>query len=103
MNTCDECGEPHFFDYGDFVQLAQNRMVKGQVVGERSWGDEYNVRLIGLLKTEWFHSVELEPDEEIYGPALVKTPAGGEGAPAAPGSVTDNVIYHDFKRAGGVH
>ncbi len=74
MNRCDECGEPQFYDYGDRVQLTQNPLVKGQVVGERSWGDEYNVRLIGLLRTEWFHAVELDPDDEFYGPSQAKTP-----------------------------
>lgn len=94
MNTCDECGEQTFYDYGDRVQLVQNPLVKGQVVGERSWGDEYNVRLIGLLKTEWFHTCEIEPDDEFYGPAAVATSYGDTGAP-------DNVINLAAVRAAG--
>lgn len=83
MSICEDCGEPHFYEYGDRVQLTQNPLVKGQVVGERSWGEEYNVRLIGLLKTEWFYAVELEPDPECVPPvAGAKTPESGDtGAP----------------------
>ena len=95
MNICDDCGEPHFYDFGDRVQLAQNHLVKGQVIGERSWGDEYQVRLIGVLQAEWYRAIELEPDDDFYGPAASAKPENG--APAAP----DNVINLAAVRAAG--
>jgi|GEM_PF-1926326 len=105
MNTCDDCGELHDFDYGDRVRLVQNHLLTGQVIGERNWGQEYLVRLGGTVSALWFEHVELEPDEEFYGPAAIAD--GSESAPTAPDPATpDNVIYHDFKQAkvaGGVH
>ena len=99
MNICDECEDIHF-DYGDRVRLVQNHLLTGQVIGQRNWGQEYLVRLGATVTAIWFEHVELEPDDEFYGPATAATPE--QGAPAAP----DNVVHVDFKRAkvaGGVH
>jgi hypothetical protein len=103
MNICDDCGECHDFDYGDRVRLVQNHMLTGQVIGERNWGTEYLVRLGATVTALWFNDVELEPDEEFYGPAPAVVPDSGEGAPAAPAN--DNVInFADRKVAmGRVH
>lgn len=90
---CDDCND--FYDYGDRVRLVQNHMLTGQVIGERNWGQEYLVRLGATVSSVWFESVELEPDEDFYGPATAKKPTSGDAA--AP----DNVINLAAVRAAG--
>lgn len=80
MNTCDEC-DGVFFDYGDQVRLTSNHHVSGQVIGERSWGREYQVRLIGVLQPVWYEFIELEPDPEFdKGGSAAKPPADAPSA-----------------------
>lgn len=96
MNICDDC-ETISYDYGDRVRLVQNHLLTGQVIGEKNWGTEYLVRLGATVTAMWFETVELEPDEEFYGPAATKVPETDEGAPAEPADAPDNVIHVDFK------
>lgn len=73
MNVCDDCGECDY-EYGDRVRLVQNHMLTGQVIGEKNWGQEYLVRLGATVSSLWFERVELEPDDEFYGPRKSETP-----------------------------
>lgn len=93
MNVCDDC-ETISYDYGDRVRLVQNHLLTGQVIGEKNWGTEYLVRLGATVTAMWFETVELEPDDEFYGPAAAKVPDEGE-----PSEVADNVISVDFRNA----
>ena len=95
MRVCDDCGDIQGYDYGDRVRLVQNHMLTGQVIGDRNWGQEYLVRLGATVSSLWFERIELEPDEEFYGPMMAKTPDGGDGA--AP----DNIINLAAVRAAG--
>jgi hypothetical protein len=94
VNICDECEEVSF-DYGDRVRLVQNHLLTGQVIGERNWGQEYLVRLGGTVTSIWFERVEIEPDEEFYGPVKTQTP------PVSQPATKDNVIDLAAVRAAG--
>lgn len=71
---------------GDRVRLVQNHLLTGQVIGERSWGMEYLVRLGATVSSIWFDVVELEPDPDFE---------PDNAASENPGS--DNVV--DFQTA----
>lgn len=83
MNICEDCGEVDF-DYGDRVRLVINHLVCGQVIGERNWGQEYRVRIVGLLEPVWYEHVELEPDPEFMPPM--------ENKEMEPEELADNVV-----------
>jgi len=96
MTFCEDCGDVEFYDYGDRVRLVQNHMLTGQVIGERNWGQEYQVRIGATVTALWFERVELEPDPDFSDPAMVATPpVSGDGA--AP----DNVINLAARRTMG--
>lgn len=61
-NTNDIC-ECTMFEFGDFVRSRQNPHLTGQIIGERNWGDEYNVRLSDGASTIWWHAIEIEHDD----------------------------------------
>ena len=49
-----------FFEFGDIVRSIQNPHLTGVVIGERSWGDEYQVRLADGASTIWWFAIEIE-------------------------------------------
>lgn len=83
-DTCDTC-ECTMFDFGDFVRSRQNPHLTGQVIGERNWGDEYNVRLSDGASTIWWHAIEIEHDDYAPPPAEVTRE-------------DDNVVRVDFTK-----
>lgn len=86
-----EC-ECEVFNYGDFVRSRQNPNLTGQVIGERGWGEEYQVRLADGATTIWWSYVEMEHDPDSFPPDAAASP------------VAENVIKVDFtkRRAFGV-
>jgi hypothetical protein len=50
------------FGYGDRVRFVQNADIKGQVVNERGWGLEFEIRLSGTLANAWVSACEIELD-----------------------------------------
>lgn len=65
-NRDDQC-DCDFFNFGDFVRSIQNPHLTGQVIADRNWGTEYQVRLSDGASTIWWHGVEMEhdPDREL--------------------------------------
>lgn len=74
MEYCEECNEVHGYDLGDRVRLVQNHLLTGQVINERGWGAEYEVRLGVTVTSLWFKVEEIEPDPDFYDIAKAKTP-----------------------------
>lgn len=74
---------------GDRVRLVQNHLLTGQVIGERSWGMEYLVRLGATVSSIWFDVVELEPDPDFE----------PDNAASAKPETTENDNVVDFKTA----
>lgn len=60
--TDDQNDDSIYFEAGDQVRTAQNPHLTGQVVGEREWGQEYQVRLADGLTLTWFKYYEIEHD-----------------------------------------
>lgn len=75
-----------FFGFGDFVRSIQNPHLSGQIIGERNWGTEFQVRLADGATTIWWHDVEMELDPDAYPPPAAERPEG------------DNVIKVDFTK-----
>jgi hypothetical protein len=71
------------FEFGDMVRSIQNPNLTGQVIGERSWGAEYLVRLADGASTIWWHGIEMEHDGGAY-------------------ELPDNVVKVDFTKARAV-
>lgn len=67
MSEQDSC-DCEYFDFGDFVRSRQNPHLTGQVIGEREWGSEYQVRLADGATTIWWHTIEMEHDPEAEVP-----------------------------------
>lgn len=67
IDTTSQC-DCDFFDFGDFVRSRQNPNLTGQVIGERNWGDEYQVRLADGATVIWWHAIEMEHDPEAEVP-----------------------------------
>ncbi len=63
--TCD-CD---FFNFGDPVRNRQNPHLTGDVIGDRNWGSEYQVRLADGASTIWWHGFEIEHDPDGEPPA----------------------------------
>lgn len=81
--------EDHYYEPGDFVRLVQNKLITGQIIGERDWGREYNVRIAATVTSMWFSLSELEPDDDPTKP--------GKEAPV-PVDEDSNVIALDAAR-----
>lgn len=62
-DTTNNICECTMFDFGDFVRSRQNPHLTGQIIGERNFGDEYNVRLSDGASTIWWHAIEIEHDD----------------------------------------
>lgn len=72
-----------YFEPGDAVRTVQNPHLTGQVIGEREWGFEYQVRLADGMTVQWFKYYEIELDvddaeenENIISLAEVKAARG---------------------------
>lgn len=63
----DNC-DCDYFEFGDFVRSRQNPHLTGQVIGERAWGSEYQVRFADGNTTAWLHVIEIEHDPEGFPP-----------------------------------
>lgn len=74
-----------FFDFGDFVRSRQNPHLTGQIINERNWGTEYQVRLADGASLIWWHSVEIEHDPDW-------------GTPPAKEDDDTNVVRVDFTK-----
>ncbi|MBB4192751.1 hypothetical protein [Rhizobium aethiopicum] len=81
----EQC-ECEYFNFGDFVRSRQNPHLTGQIIGERSWGEEYQVRLADGASIIWWFAAEIEHD-----PGYEPTPAKSEEQPS-------NVIAVDFTK-----
>lgn len=81
---CDcEC-----FEYGDFVRSRQNPHLTGQIIGNRNWNTEYEVRLADGLTKTWWHAIEIEHDPYAYPPEAAEADA----------PVAANVVEVDFTK-----
>lgn len=61
MSTIDESHcDCEWFSFGDFVRSRQNPHLTGQIIGERGWGDEYQVRLADGASVIWWFAAEIE-------------------------------------------
>lgn len=72
-----------YFQPEDAVRTVQNPHLTGQVIDERGWGFEYQVRLADGLTLQWFKFYEIELDvddaeenENIISLAEVKAARG---------------------------
>lgn len=74
-----------YFEPGDSVRTVQNPHLTGQVIGEREWGCEYQVRLADGMTVQWFKYYEIELDEDAEPPAAAK-------------HEEDNVVRVDFTK-----
>ncbi|MCD1264023.1 hypothetical protein B5M44_04355 [Shinella sumterensis] len=86
MRSDCEC---EFFNFGDMVRSRQNPNLTGQVIGDRNWGSEYQVRLADGATTIWWHGVEMEHDPEAE-------------VPPAKEDDTTNVVRVDFTKSRGL-
>lgn len=59
-----------YFEFGDWVRSRQNPNLTGQVIGERGWGEEYEVRLADGLTKTWWKTIEIEHDPDGSPPAM---------------------------------
>jgi len=88
-NNCDGRNTPHsdcdFFNFGDFVRSIQNPHLTGQIINERNWGTEYQVRLADGASLIWWHGVEIEHDPDW-------------GTPPAKEDDDTNVVRVDFTK-----
>ena len=74
-----------FFNFGDFVRSRQNPHLTGQVIADRNWGTEYQVRLADGASLIWWHGVEIEHDPDW-------------GTPPAKEDDDTNVVHVDFTK-----
>lgn len=75
------------FEFGDAVRSRINPHLTGIIIGERDWGDEYQIRLADGASVIWWKFVEIEHDPDAPEPdAARQEPA-------------DNVIEVDFTKA----
>jgi hypothetical protein len=59
-----------YFEFGDLVRSRQNPHLTGQIINERNWGGEYQVRLADGHSTVWWHNIEIEHDPDGSPPAM---------------------------------
>lgn len=85
MNIEDTC-ECEVFEFGDHVRSRINPNLAGVVIGERSWGLEYMVRLADGASTIWWNAIEIEHDPDFFEPEEAKQP------------LPDNVVQVDFTK-----
>jgi len=78
-----------FFNFGDFVRSIQNPHLTGQVIADRNWGTEYQVRLSDGATAIWWHGVEIEHDPDY-------------GLPPAKEDDETNVVRVDFTKERGL-
>ncbi|MBC7149042.1 MAG: hypothetical protein H5U22_06650 [Rhizobium sp.] len=76
-----------YFEPGDAVRTVQNPHLTGQVINERDWGGEYQVRLADGMTVQWFKYYEIELDEDAEPPA-----------DAIDSAAIDNVVRVDFTK-----
>lgn len=76
-----------YFQPEDAVRTVQNPHLTGQVIDERGWGFEYQVRLADGLTLQWFKFYEIELDEDAEPPA-----------DAIDSAAIDNVVRVDFTK-----
>lgn len=70
-NNTTQCDcDCSFFNFGDFVRSRQNPHLTGQVINERNWGTEYQVRLADGASLVWWHGIEIEHDPDGSPPAM---------------------------------
>lgn len=73
-----------YFEFGEWVRSRQNPHLTGQIINERNWGGEYQVRLADGHSTVWWHNIEIEHDPD--------------GAPPAAEDDDTNVVRVDFTK-----
>lgn len=83
IDTTSQC-DCEYFEFGEWVRSRQNPHLTGQIINERNWGSEYQVRLADGATTIWWHGVEMEHDPD--------------GAPPAMEDDDTNVVRVDFTK-----